>query len=368
MCDRPSVYSDLVNELRCRETAWLRARRVALVREQRRLHTEELAVLQVLDERHRVDAMPGESARKARDKLETARRLESTPDLADTALRGDISDEQLTPVAQLATPETSADWAERAPNISPLDLRRMERARRLVTPADEDARREARELRWWMREDAGMLSLRGEIPGVDGVLVKQVLDHIVEHTKPAKGERWDTYAHRGADALVQLCREHVDDASGDPVVPARPRVVVNVDPQGHADVEGVPISQATVARMLEDAIVEAVFWVDGAPFAYGPGRTTIPDRLRRAIYARDRHCRVPGCERTTGLVIHHLISVCEGGLTEPGNLCLVCEGGSSDHHRQLNPHGRYRLVGNPNEVDGLQLIGVGDLARAGPAP
>ena len=48
-------YRDELDELRCRPTEWLRARRVELVREQRRLRVEELAVTRVLDERGALD-------------------------------------------------------------------------------------------------------------------------------------------------------------------------------------------------------------------------------------------------------------------------------------------------------------------------
>ena len=44
-------YSALLDDLRCHSSEWLEDRRVWLVREQRRLHLEELAVLSVLDER-----------------------------------------------------------------------------------------------------------------------------------------------------------------------------------------------------------------------------------------------------------------------------------------------------------------------------
>jgi len=46
---------DQLDELRCRPTEWLRARRVELVREERRLRVERLAVTRVLDERDALD-------------------------------------------------------------------------------------------------------------------------------------------------------------------------------------------------------------------------------------------------------------------------------------------------------------------------
>ena len=81
-----------LDDLRCRETIWLRARRDEVVREQRRLHVEELAITRVLDERGALDAATlaaeGLSARAARETVETARALESLPRIAEVAHAG----------------------------------------------------------------------------------------------------------------------------------------------------------------------------------------------------------------------------------------------------------------------------------------
>src|SRR5436190_9396377 len=95
-----------LDQLRRRETRWLVARRVELVREQRRLRVEELAVTRVLDERGALDesvaAADGVSVRSVRETVETARALEALPEIAAAAHAGDLSHEQLAPVAALA--------------------------------------------------------------------------------------------------------------------------------------------------------------------------------------------------------------------------------------------------------------------------
>ncbi|MET0628092.1 MAG: HNH endonuclease signature motif containing protein, partial [Acidimicrobiia bacterium] len=64
------------------------------------------------------------------------------------------------------------------------------------------------------------------------------------------------------------------------------------------------------------------------------------------------HCRWPGCERRTGLHIHHLVPRSWGGTDHLANLATVCW----DHHPLLIPHGNLALVGNPNQPDGLHLV------------
>jgi hypothetical protein len=58
--------ADHLDELRSHSTEWLEARRRAVVTEVRRLQSEELAIVRVLDERGRIDVsmgLDGESAR-----------------------------------------------------------------------------------------------------------------------------------------------------------------------------------------------------------------------------------------------------------------------------------------------------------------
>ena len=69
------------------------------MREQRRLRVEELAVTAVLDERGALDettaARDGVSVDAVRERVETARALESLPAVAAAAYDGGLSDEQL---------------------------------------------------------------------------------------------------------------------------------------------------------------------------------------------------------------------------------------------------------------------------------
>jgi hypothetical protein len=70
--------ADHLDELRCWPTERLVTRRDELIGVQRQARVEELAIVRILDERVRIDPMlgdHGESARTARDTVETARRL-----------------------------------------------------------------------------------------------------------------------------------------------------------------------------------------------------------------------------------------------------------------------------------------------------
>jgi hypothetical protein len=368
--------TERLDELRCRPTAWLRARREELVREQRRLRVEELAVTRVLDERSAlgpdVAERDGVSERSARETLETARALEALPEVAAAAHAGALSPEQLGPVVQLADHLSDGEWAARAPNVAPVDLARMVRTQRTPTMDEARARREARSLRWWWDTDHGMLQVRGALADLDGARFEAVINRMVDRARPAKGEPWDTRAHRGADVLVELCERFEHVAS--PQLRPRPLLVVHVPPSGPAElVPGVPLPDGMVEALRANAGIEPVLTDErGAPARVGPRTTALSPKIVRAVLLRDRHCRVGTCERTDGLQIHHLRPRSHGGTDDISNLAAVCSGGVQHHHELLVPHGPWALVGNPNLPDGLRLVradatGEPHDARAGPS-
>ena len=286
-------YPALVDELSCRPTEWLQARRTELVREQRRLRVEELAVVAVLDARGALDtdsiaAADGVPARALRETVETAHSLEDLPAVAAAAYAGAVSNEQLVPLARLADPESDAEWARRAPHTAPADLAHLARTRTSPSAADARRRREARHFRMWWSEDRGMLNVRGELPDVDGARVETTFTELIDRMRPAKGEAWASRDQRGADALVALCRSRRNhDAVGavgselPPVPVAKPLFVVEVPRQGPALVAGVPLPEAMVETLRAQANVEPVLVDDdGVPIARG--RECFPRCLRRS--------------------------------------------------------------------------------------
>ena len=57
-------------------------------------------------------------------------------------------------------------------------------------------------LRMWWTPDKGMLHLHGQLPDVMGAKFEATIQQLTEQMKPAKGQRWDSFEHRAADALV----------------------------------------------------------------------------------------------------------------------------------------------------------------------
>ena len=93
---------------------------------------------------------------------------------------------------------------------------------------------------------------------------------------------------------------------------------------------------------------------EGRVLDVGRRTRTVPAPIRRALDARDKGCRFPGCEcRYTEA--HHIRHWAQGGDTRLDNLLLLC----SRHHRALHEGGfQVRRLPGGDEVDFLSPTGA----------
>ncbi len=80
----------------------------------------------------------------------------------------------------------------------------------------------------------------------------------------------------------------------------------------------------------------------------GRAARIVSDRTRLAIEERDGACRVPGCDRTTWLHVHHVVHWQDGGATDTSNLMALC----SAHHRQHH-RGQLGISGDADDPHGI---------------
>ncbi len=182
---------------------------------------------------------------------------------------------------------------------------------------------------------------------------KRHSNRMIDRMYPVKGEPWDTREHRAVDALVELCERFADAESA--VSRSHPLLVVEVPLHGPAEVAGIPLPDAMVERLRANAAIEPVLVADGEPLTRGKKTTALTPKITRAVVLRDGHCRWPGCDRRTGLQVHHLVPRSRGGGDNLANLAAVRTGAGTDPHARLIPHGPWVLTGNPNQPDGLRL-------------
>ena len=128
--------------------------------------------------------------------------------------------------------------------------------------------------------------------------------------------------------------------------------------------EQTAISAETSRRLLCDAgIVPILNGADGTPLDVGRKRRTLPAALRRAVIARDRGCRFPGCTNRRFVDGHHLRHWSDGGETSLANTILLC----SRHHTLVH-EGGFRAVSDGDTLRFFDPAGA-ELPNAGqPVP
>jgi uncharacterized protein DUF222 len=119
------------------------------------------------------------------------------------------------------------------------------------------------------------------------------------------------------------------------------------EPDGRCEVEDGPaLSRAAALRLTCDAAVVTLLEDhDGMPLDVGRRTRSVPPAIRRALRARDRGCRFPGCSETRFVEAHHMRHWLHGGKTAVANLVELC----TFHHR-LHHEGGYTVEGTPPDL------------------
>ena len=121
-------------------------------------------------------------------------------------------------------------------------------------------------------------------------------------------------------------------------------------PAGHAaleDADGLRVSAETARRTACDAgTVVMQHAAGGSVLDVGRKTRTIPPALRRALQARDRQCRFPGCNARR-CDAHHVRHWADGGRTRLDNLVLLCR----RHHRAVHEEGFTVRLGVTGEAE-----------------
>ena len=211
---------------------------------------------------------------------------------------------------------------------------------RNVTPESVDDARRARarrSLSVWRKPERGTVMISVELPEADGEVVVRAIERAVQAGDVAQGPEFPAngWHAQQADALVAVAKSYLAGgagASGVSCTADHYQVVVHVD---ESALRGGPgrsdLPRATIERLTCDG---SIVWVvddeRGRPVGVGRKRRTVPPALRRALWARDRGCRFPGCHNRRFVDSHHVQHWAHGGETTLDNLALLCT-----HHHVL---------------------------------
>ena len=299
----------------------------------------------------------------AREQVRVARRLRELPLIRAAFAEGELSYSKVRALTRVENVEREQDLLDLARHATASQLERLLRAYRGVVAAERAAAGEPAE-RWITVDhaDDGSLLLRGRLPAEEGALVMAAIeaarDRLAQRDVPAgtrdggadvpAGTRQSAGEAR-ADALVALADSFL---GGGPAAVRtggdRYQVVVHADagalsgaePGGRCELaDGAPLAIETARRLACDASLVQMLERNGQPLRLGRKTRTIPPALRRALNARDRGCRFPGCGSRRFLDAHHIDHWVDGGPTDLENLIHLC----GFHHRLLH-EGGYRIM------------------------
>ena len=298
--------------------------------------------------------LTGMSPKTARDHAFMADRVERFPETHGALSTGSISFDQARSIVSTEAPEHEAKLTELARQTTAGQLQRIVRTYRRVTSlsetSDANATHERRYLNYFFTDET--FELHGRLTTEDGALVARAFDRALDkllkatdpdpvpyESKPA----WDSPDQLRADALVELAETWLADNKSSSRANSY-EVVVHVDadalrsdePGARCEVEGTgSIAPETARRLTCDSALVGLIEHEGEPLAIGRRSRRVPHGLRRALEARDRTCRFPGCPNRGRLDAHHFTHWIEDGKTELPNLLLLCR----RHHRMVHEGG-----------------------------
>ncbi len=287
------------------------------------------------------------SERAARDHVRVARRLTELPLVRGAFACGRLSYSKARAIARVAEPGNEEQLVELARNATASQLERVVRGYRRAVSASEAERIEERRHVTHSWDEDGTFVLNARLAPEEGAVVLRALEAARDDLNrgaqsdepPDPYDRHATPRVSNADALVAVAEASL---AGDGEGPGRSagdahQVVVHVDAaEGSARIdEGPALAPETARRVLCDASLVAVAERDGRPLSVGRKTRTVPGSIRRALRARDKGCRFPGCEHRRFTDAHHIEHWADGGETSADNMVLLCR----RHHRMVHERG-----------------------------
>jgi len=289
----------------------------------------------------------------AREKLRVANALF---DLTATSLafqKGDLSYSKARSLTRIATPhneEQLLDYAIPATALQVEDrCRELRNVQRDTSTADANHIHRQRYLSRSLHGD-GSMTISVELPRESGELVMKALELALKEmdltSDTFEGEAVDTgiedsHTAKQADALVQMAKGYLAGGKDKKSSTAdHYQVMVHVDEEvlrrSATEKSKSDLPCETIRRLCCDSgVVIVTRDKKGNPLNVSRKHRVVQPPLKRALLARDKCCRFPGCTHEKWLDAHHVEHWADGGETSLDNTVLLC----SKHHRLLHEGG-----------------------------
>ena len=298
----------------------------------------------------------------ARERVRVAHALEKLPRISAAMREGRLSYSKVRAISRVATEATEEYFLQIAIYGTAHHVEKLVRVFRRAREAEElsrDAQQQERRGVMWFYDPDGSIVIKAALPAEAGALFVKAMEAALDSAPPTKTaaekdlsakklplitvnpDSANRLAHRRADALARIVESYLKHGDEELSAPERQQIVVHVDVQtlkdstaGRCELEDGPsLSAETVRRLACDAsLVTVIENEEGEPLSVGRKTRAISPALRRALNARDRGCRFPGCPNTRYVDAHHICHWAHGGETKPSNLVSLCR----FHHRQVH--------------------------------
>ena len=289
----------------------------------------------------------------AREKVRVARALESLPKVAAAMADGRLSYFKVREMTRVADASNEDYLLNIALCGTASHVERVARGYRRALDAEElsrEAIQDRDQCLWLFTEPDGSLSIRGQLPAEVGALFLRALEAAedslpIPKNVPAGTSLEETERHRNrkrrVEALATLAESFLASGPRDLSGSDRQQIVVHVDAEtlrhsqaGRCELEQGPAIAAETARRLacDASVVRILENGEGEPLNVGRRTRTIPPGIRRALQARDKGCRFPGCTFRRYVDGHHVKHWAHGGETSLANLVTLCR----FHHRLVH--------------------------------
>ena len=277
----------------------------------------------------------------SREKVRVAHALKALPRVSGKFANGALSYSKVRALTRVATPANEEELVRYA--LKTTTQRVEERCAEIrcgteLSTADADRAFARRALTTWQNRARGTTTFTIELPDETAQLVEKALDRSRDDVIASRPEfAAESWAAKQADAFVEVIRSFLSGSKQDAAASDNYLVTVHVDHAALANGEGrsgLPVE--SVRRLCCDGhTVTLVEGGNGEPLSVGRKTRAVPKAIMRALRARDRSCRFPGCRNHRYVDAHHIEHWANGGETSLDNLVLLC----SKHHRLVHEGG-----------------------------
>jgi hypothetical protein len=296
----------------------------------------------------------------AREKVRVAHALAALPKISKAFRLGEISYSKVRAMTRVADAESEAYLLSVAQSGPASQIESLVRGYRRAVRLSESAEQqhESRAFHYYWDED-GSLVFKGRLPAeVGAMLLKALSSQTDQSGKDVSAETPDQVAEpapisqRRADALAEMAETYLASGPAASSSADRYQVMLHISgafPDKSARIEHGPgISAETSRRICCDTSLSTIVGDDGGEtLSIGRKSRVIPPAMRRAMRARDKTCRFPGCTHTHFIDGHHIHHWSDGGETSLDNLVQLCR----HHHRLVHEGGFVCRKNGQNKVE-----------------